>query len=240
MTPPLDQKVVVITGASRGLGEALAGAFALAGARLALCARTGDALAAVAARLQKLDAEVVAHRLDVRDVTALGALVREAEERWDGIDGLINNASILGSRVPLRGQSEEEWRRVIDVNLTGSFLAAQAVLPGMRARGSGSIVNITSGVGDKPRADWGAYAVSKWATEGFSYNLAEEEKDAGVRVNLVDPGSLRTAMRQAAYPDEDPKQQTPVDFATPVFLWLISDASRGVTGRRFDALSWRG
>jgi NAD(P)-dependent dehydrogenase (short-subunit alcohol dehydrogenase family) len=240
MAANVDGKIVLVTGASRGLGEALALALGARGARVALCATSPDRLRDVEERVRAHGADVLARALDVADGEAVRALVAAAEARWGRIDALINNASVLGARVPLREQEPAEWRRVLDVNLTGCYLTARAVLPLLRRQGDGSIINVTSGVGDEARADWGAYAVSKWALEGFSYNLAREEQDAGVRVNLVDPGSLRTAMRRAAYPDEDPARQTPPEHATEVFLWLVSDASRGVTGRRFEALGWKG
>lgn len=226
---------VLVTGASRGLGRALALAFARAGARIVICARSPDALGETAAAARGAGAEVLARTVDVTGADAVHSLVAEAESRWGVIDTLVNNASLLGERVPLRDYPIDAWRAVLDTNLTGAFLAARAVLPGMRRVGAGSIVNITSGVGDEPRAGWGAYAVSKWAIEAFTYNLALEEKDAGIRVNAVDPGRMRTAMRRAAYPDEDPATLPDPADLTGVFLWLASDAASGVTGRRFEA-----
>jgi len=232
-------KVVLITGASRGLGRALAEAFAAAGARLALCARGADALQDVAEGIAARGGEVVWRAADVRDERAIGELVRAAEERWGPVTVLINNASVLGERVPLAQYPLPSWREVMDVNVTGALIATQAVLPGMRRAGTGSIINVTSGVGNVARADWGAYAVSKWALEAFTYNLALEERASGIRVNAVDPGAMRTRMRQAAYPEEDPARQRPPEEVTPVFLWLASDASREVTGQRFRAPEWR-
>jgi NAD(P)-dependent dehydrogenase (short-subunit alcohol dehydrogenase family) len=237
--PDVRDKVVLVTGASRGLGRALAAALGAAGARLALCARGADALQEVASELRASGVEVLAHAADVTDAGALCVLVEAAATRWGRVDALINNASLLGERVPLRDQTVSIWRDVLDVNVTGAFLAARAVLPLMRRQGGGSIINVTSGVGNEPRVDWGAYAVGKWALEAFSGNLALEEAVAGIRVNLVDPGSLRTAMRRAAYPDEDPLRPAPPEEAVPVFLWLVSDESAGVTGRRLDARAWR-
>lgn len=239
MPPPdLAGTTVFITGASRGLGAALARDFAHAGARLVLCARSEPPLAALSADLQEDGAQVEWAAVDVTDERAVGALVLRAEERFGGVDVLINNASILGSRVPLREQPLEEWRAVMEVNLTGTLVATRAVLPGMRGRRSGSIINVSSGVGNQHRAEWGPYAVSKWAVEGLSGNLALEEGDAGIRVNVVDPGALQTEMRRAAYPDENPSAPTPPEEITGVFLWLASDDARGVTGERFHAQRW--
>lgn len=236
---PIDSEVVFITGASRGLGRALAEAFARTGARLVLCARSSKDLEKVALELTKDGAEVEIGPVDVSDEAAVAALVARASARFGPITTLINNASVLGSRVPLREHSTDEWRQVLEVNLTGTLVPIQAVLPGMREEGRGSIINVSSGVGNMARERWGAYAVSKWGVEALSRNLALEEEEAGIRVNIVDPGRLRTQMRQAAYPEEDPKDPAPPEAAIPVFLWLASDASRGITGERFQALEWR-
>jgi NAD(P)-dependent dehydrogenase (short-subunit alcohol dehydrogenase family) len=234
----LTGQVVLVTGASRGLGLALSRAFGGAGARLVLCARGEAALAEVVTELEGAGAEVEWGALDVADEATVGRLVERAAVRFGPVTVLVNNASVLGPRVPLREHGLDEWRRVLEVNLTGTLVPILAVLPGMRAAGAGSVINVSSGVGNVVRARWGAYAVSKWGVEALSRNLALEEEAAGIRVNIVDPGRLRTAMRRAAYPEEDPLGPAPPEEATGVFLWLASPASAGVTGRRFEALDW--
>jgi NAD(P)-dependent dehydrogenase (short-subunit alcohol dehydrogenase family) len=231
-------EVVLITGASRGLGRALAEAFGRGGARLALCARGESELRAVAEGLEAAGVEVAWSTADVRDDAALRALSDAARERFGGVSVLVTNASVLGPRIPLRDHDLGEWRRVVDINLTGTLAPILAVLPGMRAAGRGSIITVSSGAANAARAGWGAYAVSKWGVEALSRNLALEEAEAGVRVNIVDPGRLRTDMRREAYPDEDPAAPAPPAAAVGVFLWLASPASVGVTGERFDALDW--
>jgi NAD(P)-dependent dehydrogenase (short-subunit alcohol dehydrogenase family) len=232
-------QVVFVTGASRGLGRALAGAFAEAGARLVLCARGEPDLRGVAEGLEAGGNDVEWGAVDVSDEESVAALVARATERFGPITALVNNASVLGSRIPLRQHSVDEWRQVLEVNLTGTLVPTLAVLPGMREQGRGSIINVSSGVGNVVRARWGAYAISKWGVEALARNLAVEEADAGIRVNIVDPGQLRTEMRRAAYPDEDPRDPTPPEAAVDVFLWLAS-ADAAVTGQRFEALTWRG
>ncbi len=227
-----------ITGASRGLGRALSLAFARAGAGLVLCARGADALARVAAEARELGAECLYRPADVTDADAVALLVAEAEERWGSVGALVNNASVLGPRAALVDHSPEEWRRALDVNLTGAWIASRAVLPGMRRAGRGSIVNVTSSVGDEPRAGWGIYAVSKWALEGLTWNLALEEHENGIRVNAVNPGGMRTGMRRAAYPHEEPGSVPEPAQVVDVFLWLASSDSKGITGRRFEARGW--
>jgi NAD(P)-dependent dehydrogenase (short-subunit alcohol dehydrogenase family) len=237
-SPGLEDQVVMITGASRGLGRALASAFAAVGARLVLCARTEEELGAAAAELEGQGAAVAWAAADVADEAAIRALVKDATERLGPVSVLVNNASLLGPRVPFREYDVADWRAVLDANVTGTLIPTLAVLPGMRLAGAGSIINVSSGVGNAARARWGAYGVSKWAVEAFSRNLALEEASAGVRVNIVDPGRLRTRMRREAYPEEDPNRPAPPDDAVEVFLWLASPASAGVTGERFLALDW--
>jgi NAD(P)-dependent dehydrogenase (short-subunit alcohol dehydrogenase family) len=235
MAVDLTGEMGVVTGASRGLGRALAEAYARAGASLALCAR-GAELHEVVAALREQGTRVVAATLDVTDAAAVNGLVAEAASVAP-VSVLVNNASVLGGRDALADLSVDGWRRVLDINVTGALIATQAVLAGMRSAGWGSIINVTSGVGDVSRARWGAYGVSKWALEALTYNLSLEEKAAGIRVNAVDPGAMRTAMRRAAYPEEDPTSVAAPEQVTDVFLWLASRATN-VTGERFRAQEW--
>lgn len=228
----------MITGASRGLGSALARAFVGDGAGVVLCARGAADLERLAGELEGQGGGVEWAAADVRDAAAMAELVGRAERRLGGIDALVLNASVLGGRVPLGDQPLEEWRTVLDVNVTGALVAVQAVLPGMRRRRRGSIISVSSGVGDRPREEWGAYAVSKWALEALTWNLALEERENGIRANVVDPGRMRTEMRRAAYPEEDPDTLPEPGAVTPVFLWLASDESIGTTGERFRAQEW--
>jgi len=235
----LTGEVALITGASRGLGRALASAFAGSGARLVLCARGETDMRVAAEELTAGGAAVEWAAADVAREAEIGRLVARARDRFGPVSVLVNNASLLGPRVPLRDHSIAEWRQVLDVNLTGTLIPILAVLPGMRSAAHGSIINVSSGVGNVTRTRWGAYAVSKWGVEALSRNLAVEEAAAGIRVNIVDPGKLRTEMRRAAYPEEDPTRPEPPEAAVGVFLWLASSASSGTTGERFQALDWQ-
>jgi NAD(P)-dependent dehydrogenase (short-subunit alcohol dehydrogenase family) len=234
----LRDKTVLITGASRGLGAALAVEFGRAGARVTICARDRDALERVAAAVREVGAHCRPARVDIRDSREVERWVRSVSDELGTPTTLVNNASVLGPRVSLAEHGVEAWRETLEVNLTGAFLATRAVLPFLRGRADGSIINVSSGAAVPPRVAWGAYAVSKHALEGFSLNLAAELKDSGVRVNLVDPGAMRTMMRAEAYPAEDPATLKAPERAAPVFLWLASDAARGVSGRRFRADEW--
>lgn len=152
---------------------------------------------------------------------------------------LVNNASVLGPRVPLVQHSVDEWRRTLAVNLDGTFVATRATVPRMLSAGGGSVINVSSGAALPPRASWGAYAVSKAAVEAFTINLAAELEGTGVRANIVDPGAMRTSMRAAAYPDEDPERLRTPAAAVDVFVWLAGPDSGGVSGQRFTVGNWR-
>ncbi len=229
----LQGKVALITGASQGLGKALALAYAKEGASLVVNSRSEGSIRPVAEEVEGLGVEVLAVAADVSKEEDARRLVDEAVEKFGGIDVLVNNAGLLGPRVAIEDYPEDEWRRVIDANLTGLFLVSKAAIPHMRE--GGSIINVVSGVSVEGRAEWGAYSVSKFGVEGLSQILAAELEDRGIRSNAVDPGGMRTDMRAAAYPDEDPKTRITPEENTAVFLYLASDGSRGITGQRFKA-----
>jgi NAD(P)-dependent dehydrogenase (short-subunit alcohol dehydrogenase family) len=229
----LQGKVVLVTGASQGLGRALALAYAREGASLVVNSRSEEGIRPVAEEVEGLGAEVLAVAADVSRGEDARRLVEEAVGRFGGIDVLVNNAGLLGPRVAIEEYPEEEWRRVIDANLTGPYLVSKAAIPHLRE--GASIINVVSGVSVEGRAEWGAYSVSKFGVEGLSQILAAELEGRGVRSNAVDPGGMRTGMRAAAYPEEDPQTRITPEENTAVFLYLASDESKGVTGRRFKA-----
>jgi NAD(P)-dependent dehydrogenase (short-subunit alcohol dehydrogenase family) len=229
----LGGKVALITGASQGLGRALALAYAKEDARVVINARSEESIRPVAGEVEASGAEVLALAADVSKSADVERLVGAAVERFDRIDVLVNNAGVLGPRVAIAEYPEDEWRRVIDANLTGPFLVSKAVVPHMPE--GGSIVNVVSGVSVEGRPEWGAYSVSKFGVEGLTQILASELEERGIRVNAVDPGGMRTGMRAAAYPEEDPMTRITPEENTGVFLYLASDESKGVTGERFKA-----
>jgi NAD(P)-dependent dehydrogenase (short-subunit alcohol dehydrogenase family) len=229
----LEGKVALITGASQGLGRALAVAYVKEGARVVINARSEESIRPVAEEAESSGAEVLALAADVAKSAEVERVVDAAAQRFGRIDVLVNNAGVLGPRVEILEYPEEEWRRVIDANLTGPFLVSKAVVPHMPE--GGSIVNVVSGVSVEGRAEWGAYSVSKFGVEGLTQILASELEDRGIRVNAVDPGGMRTGMRAAAYPEEDPMTRITPEENTGAFLYLASDESKGVTGERFKA-----
>jgi NAD(P)-dependent dehydrogenase (short-subunit alcohol dehydrogenase family) len=233
----LEGKVALVTGASQGLGRALALAFAREGASIVVNSRSEERIRPVAREAESLGAEVLALAADVSKSADVERLIGATVERFERIDVLVNNAGVLGPRVPIEAYPEDEWRRVIDANLTGLFLVTKAAIPHMPE--GGSIINVVSGVSVEGRAGWGAYAVSKFGVEGITQILASELEGRRIRANAVDPGGMRTEMRAAAYPDEDPMTRITPEENTGVFINLASDQSRGVTGQRFKAQEFR-
>jgi NAD(P)-dependent dehydrogenase (short-subunit alcohol dehydrogenase family) len=229
----LEGKVAMITGASQGLGRALAVAYAKEGTQIVINSRQEESIRPVAEEAESTGAEVLALAADVSRSADVERLVGAATQRFGRVDVLVNNAGVLGPRVAIVEYPEDEWRQVIDANLTGPFLVSKAVIPHMPE--GGSIVNIASGVSIEGRPEWGAYAVSKFGVEGLTQILAAELEERGIRVNAVDPGGMRTEMRAAAYPEEDPMTRITPEENTEVFLYLASDESKGITGNRFKA-----
>ena len=229
----LEGKVALVTGASQGLGRALALACAKEGANLVISSRSADSLETVAEEARGSGVEVLAVPADLSHSEDVQKLVDAAVARFGKIDVLVNNAGLLGPRVPIEEYPEDKWRSVLDANLTGPFLVSKAAIPHMRE--GASVINVTSGVSIEGRPEWGAYSVSKFGLEGLTQILAAELKAHGIRANSVDPGGMRTIMRAAAYPDEDPTTRITPEENTAVFLFLASDESRDVTGERFKA-----
>jgi NAD(P)-dependent dehydrogenase (short-subunit alcohol dehydrogenase family) len=232
----LNGKVVMITGASKGLGRALAFAFAQRGAKLALSARGEAALMQVKRELESQGVEVLAVSGDMSVARDVERFVAAAEDVYGQIDVLINNASILGpSPMPLLlDYPETDFAEVLRVNALGPFLVTRRVIANMLARGRGSIINVTSAAGNVGYAGWGAYGISKFALEGLTETWADEVQETGVRVNMVDPGEMNTEMHALAVPDCDYDLADPNDV-TDVFLYLASDEAEGVNGQRFIA-----
>ncbi len=236
----LSGKRVVITGASRGLGRQLVLAFAQAGVeRIAMTARDEAALEKV--RAEALAAaprtKILALSADLgrpEEVERVAAVV--LADLHGRVDALINNASTLGvTPMPfLLDYPVMEFRRVLEVNLMAPFQLTRKLLPAMLEHG-GSVINVTSDAGINGYPGWGAYGISKFGLEGMSQTWAAELDGSGIRVNWVDPGSMNTDMHRAAEPDEDPSQWADPSEVTPVFLFLASDESSRVTGKRFLA-----
>ena len=240
----LRNRVVLVTGAGDGIGRVAALAYARHGADVVLLGRTRTKLEAVfdAVCAETGTRPVIAPadlaRLD--DATAEN-LAQAIRDDYGRLDGILHNASMLGPRVPVAHYPADAWAEVMQVNAMAPVLLTRALLPLLEAAPDASIVFTSSGVGRVGRAYWGAYAVSKFATEGLSQTLADELENTGrVRVNALNPGGTRTAMRAAAYPAEDPMTLPEPEEHMDLYLWLMGPDSVGVTGRSIDAPAWRG
>jgi NAD(P)-dependent dehydrogenase (short-subunit alcohol dehydrogenase family) len=236
----LNGKYALITGASRGLGRQLAIDFAREGAAgLALVARNADALREVVEQVRELApaTRVLAVAADLGREEDVERAVATALHAFGGrLDVLVNNASVLGpTPMPfLLDYPLEDFRAVLHTNLVAPFLLIKKVLPAMIENG-GSIINVSSDAGVVGYPRWGAYGISKAGIEGLSRTWAAELEGSPVRLNWVDPGSMNTAMHRAAEPDEDAAEWADPAEVTGVFVYLASDESRDVHGRRFEA-----
>ncbi len=229
----LKNKIAVVTGASRGLGRAIAKRFAEEGASVCLCARNGDLLRTVSLEIMSRGGKTMFERTDITDENQVKEFVTACTSMWSRIDILVNNAGVLGSRSVLAEYALAEWQKVMAVNVTGVFLMTKHLLPHFNP--GGSIINVSSSVGKVAKAGWGAYAVSKFALEGMTRLLAEEVRSQNIRVNSINPGGVATEMRHQAFPQEDQNSlRKPEEILDP-FVFLASDESKGVTGQSFDA-----
>ncbi len=234
----LEQKVVVITGSSKGLGRALAHAYAGAGASVVINARDAATLEATRRELAaKPGYHIAALAADATQPGDITRLVDFALERFGRIDVLVNNAGILGPspRPDLTDLRADDLAEIFRANVTGPLLVTQAVLPPMLAQKSGLIINVTSDAGQTGYPGWGGYGASKAALELMTESWAAELDGTGVRVNAVNPGDLQTEMHQLAFPGEDISDRLDPFTVTDLFVWLASDAAADVTGQRFDA-----
>jgi NAD(P)-dependent dehydrogenase (short-subunit alcohol dehydrogenase family) len=208
--------------------------FAREGARVVLCARTGRELRATRAAIEAAGGEAVARTMDIGSARQARALVGLALRRYGRVDVLINNAGILGPRVPLVRYPQRAWEQVLRVNLTGTFHVTREAARVMTRRRKGCIITVSSSVGRAGRAGWGAYAVSKFGAEGLSQVLADELRSANVCALTFNPGGTRTRMRAEAYPREDRRKLRDPSVAARALLHLAVRASPALSGRAFD------
>jgi NAD(P)-dependent dehydrogenase (short-subunit alcohol dehydrogenase family) len=229
------KRVAMITGATKGLGRALAFAFAKSGYRLAICARGEEQLKEVKDKLEGVGAEVIAIKADTSNEQDVDRFVSVVENVFGAVDVLINNASVFGpGPTLLLDFPNTDFAEVLRVNVLNPFLVTKRVLPGMVARNTGSIINVTSEAGRTGFAEWGVYGISKFAVEGLTQTWADELQDTDVRMNMVDPGEMDTDMHAIAVPNCDYELAKPNEVID-VFLYLGSDDSKGVNGRRYEA-----
>jgi NAD(P)-dependent dehydrogenase (short-subunit alcohol dehydrogenase family) len=230
----------LVTGASQGLGRAIALAYAREGADLVLVARRPAPLAAVRAEVEALGARALAVAGDVGDPADVERVAAAALEAFERVDVLVNNASELGpTPMPyLLDTDPGALRRVLDVNLVGPFLLTRAVLGPMLGAGRGSVINVSSDAGVVGYAGWGAYGMSKAALDQLTRIWASELDGTGVRVVSVDPGDMATEMHFAALPDDDPAQLAKPQQRTEAFVLLAGEEGAAHNGERLEAASF--
>jgi NADP-dependent 3-hydroxy acid dehydrogenase YdfG len=190
----IQDKVVAITGASSGIGEATALACAKAGAKVALAARRSERIDALASRIEADGGRAVAIKTDVADEASARAFIEGAREQLGGLHGLVNNAGVmlLG---PVEGADTDQWRQMVDVNCLGLLYCTHAALPIMREEGAGHIVNVSSVAGRVASLGSAVYNLTKWGVNGFSEALRQEALHANVRVTIIEPGFVRTELQ---------------------------------------------
>lgn len=214
-------RVALVTGASRGLGAAIAARYAEEGAQLVLTARTVGGLEESDDAVRAAGAEAATLvPLDLRMEDGIERLSQAIAERYGRLDVLVGNAGVLGSMGPLTHCKPETWNEVLEINLTANWRLLRAFDPLLRQSEAGRAIFVSSGAAAEPRAYWGAYAVTKAALEMMVGIYAAEVAKTQVRANLVDPGRLRTAMRAKAYPGEDPDSLPDPASVTECFVRL--------------------
>lgn len=235
----LADRVILVTGAGDGIGRAVSLAFAAHGATVVLLGRTIAKLEDVYDRIKQAGGpEPAIYPMDLEGAVPddHAELAERIDSELGRLDGLLHNAAQLGTLTPIEHYDPGTWLRVLQVNLNAPFLLTRACLPLLKKAADASLLFTSSGVGRRGRAYWGAYAVSKFGVEGLTQILADElEANSSVRVNSINPGAVRTGMRAAAYPAEDPAAlSTPEDIVLP-YLYLMGPESRDVRGQALDA-----
>ncbi len=234
----LKDKVILITGAGDGIGRVAALTYAKHGATIILLGKTTSKLEAVYDEIVNAGGPQPAIvPMDLKGATKQNYrdLAATIEQQFGKLDGLVNNAGILGSLGPLEHFCVSTFENIMKVNVTAQALITKYMFPILRKSPSASVIFTSSGVGRQGREFWGAYAISKFAVEGMMQTWACEVEKTNIRINCINPGATRTSMRASAYPGEDKdKLATPEDLM-PTYLYLMSDDSKDINGQSLDA-----
>ncbi len=230
MSKSLEGRIALVTGASRGIGRASAIALAKAGAHVILVARTVGGLEETDDEIQKAGGTATLVPMNLRDFDAIDRLGASIYERWGRLDALLGNAGVLGQLTPLTHMDVKTFTEVMEVNVTANWRLIRSLDPLLRASDAGRVLFVTSGAARKHVAYWGAYALSKSALEIMALTYAVECETTAIKVNLINPGPMRTLMRQKAMPGEDPEYLIkPDEMAYKVVEMLSPDYARNET-----------
>ena len=234
----LNNKVILVTGAGDGIGKVAAIEFAKHGATVILLGKTTKKLEAVYDEIVAAGGPQPAIvPLDLKGATQQNYrdLAATIDQQFGKLDGLLNNAGILGALGPMEHFCTSTFENIMKVNVTAQAMLTKALFPVLKKSNNASVVFTSSGVGREGREFWGAYAISKFATEGMMQTWSKEVDKTNIRINCINPGATRTSMRASAYPGEDKdKLATPEDLM-PTYLYLMSDDSSDVNGQSLDA-----
>jgi NAD(P)-dependent dehydrogenase (short-subunit alcohol dehydrogenase family) len=231
-------KTILVTGAGDGIGRQAALSFAQHGATVILLGKTVKKLEAVYDEIVAAGgSEPAIVPLDLNGATKQNYIDMASTilSEFGKLDGLVHNAGILGVLTPFTHIDLETWQKILQVNLTSAMLMTQALLPVMAKAEHASLVFTSSGVGRKGKAYWGAYSVSKFATEGMMQLIADEYETSNIRTNCINPGATKTKMRNAAYPGENQSALRTPEQIMPTYLYLMSDVSIGINGQSLNA-----
>lgn len=235
---PLKDRLALVTGASRGIGRAIALGLAHAGAHVIIAARTAGALEELDDEIRASGGKATLLQLDIAKGDKIDQVGPTLYQRWGKLDILVGSAGVLGPLSPLHHVTEDAWNQVIEVNLSANWRLIRTLDPLLKRSDAGRAVFVTSGAASGKYAYWGPYAVSKAGLETLVKTYAHELEDTNVRVNLVNPGPTRTAMRAKAFPGEPLEKQTPPEDLVPLFLELVSP-SCDFSGRVVNFAEWR-
>ena len=225
-TPDLSGKLILVTGATRGIGRAVAVAAARAGAELIITGRTIGALEEVDDEIKAQGGHATIVEMDMKDFDAIPRLAAAIAERWGRLDGFVANAAILTALTPVGHITPEDWEANIAVNLTGQWHMIRALDPLLRAAPAGRAILVTSGAAVGSRPFWGPYAATKAGLEALGRSWAGESEQTNLRINMMNPGGTATTMRAAAFPGEDPASLPQPQDIAPAFLALLADDCR--------------
>ena len=235
----LADRIILITGASDGIGRALALECARVGARVILHGRNVKKLEKVYDEIEAIEGSrrpsIAVMDFATAESATYTSLADSLTEDFGRLDGIVHNASMLGARQSIEQYDVAMWQKVLHVNLTATFALTQVLLPLVKEAENPSIIFTSSGVGNVGKPFWGAYSVSKFGTESLSQILAAEHEHSDLRVNCINPGPVRTSMRLSAYPAEDRSKVTAPEDMLNAYLYLLGPDSIGVTGQRLDA-----